>query len=298
MLSTDIIHYVRPKPLRSLPGTFRLDATSSCPCGPIRALYDRNSPTTIRSCRVYTLSEALVGEIEVQSCSKCPGRRRRFIGPDPRSIGVFNYNNRVLVTHDLLDEYTAAFTSSETPFVAWVSVLKRRYETHGSEKPFLSNEMFRAVWFAYVNLQSFEGDMICSKCGPTPSYVIWDGVSLAFNQKHLLESLRPPTVSHANSPVQKNKYIGKQQILSDGETRRLVRTVIAGPYTNAPRDVAKAKDHISRLQKIPETFAKLQAINPSLATIFQRNFGINVSAQKPRVQYIRLFAQVCGLIGS
>jgi hypothetical protein len=39
--------------------------------------------------------------------------------------GVFNFNNRILFTHDLLDEYTSAYTSSETPFVGWVATVSR-----------------------------------------------------------------------------------------------------------------------------------------------------------------------------
>jgi hypothetical protein len=214
------------------------------------------------------------------------------VGPDPRNVGVFNYNNRLLVTHDLLDEYTAAFTSSETPFFAWVSVVKRRYETHESDLPFMSDQIFRTVWFAYVNLQGFVGDMVCFLCGPNPSHVVWDGVTLGFSQKHLLESIRPPTISHKDSPVRENKYIWKQQVLVDAETCRLVRAVIAGPFTEPPCDASKAKACIDRLQKIPEAFNKLKVVNPSLAAVFRTKFGIEVSAKKPHAEYIRLFAQV------
>lgn len=298
ILETDVALYERRKPQLELPkDCFSLDATSSCPCGLSRTLYDPDLPKTNHDCILYTLSETHVHNIELQPCRTCPGRRRRRIGPDPRDYGVFNYNNRILVTHALLDEYTAAYTTSETPFVAWVSIVTRRYEVHESKAPFMSEQMFRAVWFAYVNLQTFEQDMKCPKCGPTPENVMWDGVTLGFSQKHILDSLRPPTISHDDSPVRKHRYIAKQQILVDKDLRRLVRAVIAGPFT-IPRlsKTETGETYLARLRKIPEAHNKLQALDDSLATIFREKFGVDVAARKPEDAYIRLFHQVCCLL--
>jgi hypothetical protein len=81
----------------------------------------------------------------------------------------------------LLDEYTAAYTSSETPFSACVSVVSRRYSIHsgGSEHPFVSAEVFRAVWFAYVKLQYLDGSMACPMQLPLCFVVKMDGCVLA-----------------------------------------------------------------------------------------------------------------------
>ena len=90
-------------------------------------------PVVPTSCTIYNIMESYEATIELQVCSKCPPNRRRHVGPDCRTLGLFNYNNRILLTHDLLDDYTMAYTSSETPFVAWVGVVSRRYTRHMSQ---------------------------------------------------------------------------------------------------------------------------------------------------------------------
>ncbi|EGO04522.1 hypothetical protein SERLA73DRAFT_148993 [Serpula lacrymans var. lacrymans S7.3] len=48
------------------------------------------------------------------------------------------------------DEYTCAYTLSETPFVAFVSTLSQRYQNHHSKVQFISEDAFRTVWFSYA----------------------------------------------------------------------------------------------------------------------------------------------------
>ncbi|KAF8530862.1 hypothetical protein JB92DRAFT_2693930, partial [Gautieria morchelliformis] len=133
--------------------------------------------------------------LEVQACPACPPQARHHIGPDARDLGLFNFNNRILVSHDLLDEYTSAYTLSEMPFTAWTQGVSRRYTTYGSPHPFMSDDTFRSVWFTFVSLQDYSCPGDCPLCGPSPAHTIWDGVTLAFHQKHLLPSLTPPTLS-------------------------------------------------------------------------------------------------------
>lgn len=46
--------------------------------------------------------------------SELANEKKRCIGPDLRTLGVSNYNNSILVSQELLDKYTSAYTSSET----------------------------------------------------------------------------------------------------------------------------------------------------------------------------------------
>ncbi|KAJ6542680.1 hypothetical protein B0H19DRAFT_957773 [Mycena capillaripes] len=229
-LDSDPQFYERSPPLEDAPDTLCLSQTSSCCCSEPRRLFDPSRPIVQMQCTVYGLFRAWGATIELQACSnsRC---RQRFIGPDGRERGIFNYNNRKLFSHDLLDEYTSAYTSSETPFSAWISVVSRRYSLHtgGAEHPFVTAEVFRAVWFAYVKLQYLEGSMKCPRCGPCPENTIWDGVTLAFNRKHLLPSLEPPTISQDESIERHTtRYISGQQLLANQTTRRTVRRVITG----------------------------------------------------------------------
>ncbi|KAJ7838624.1 hypothetical protein B0H14DRAFT_2588463 [Mycena olivaceomarginata] len=202
-------------------------------------LYERPPAWENTPDRLWSLSQfyLLLFRTAASSCSN-PRCNHRYIGPDGRDLGIFNYNNRKLFTHDLLDEYTSAYTSSETPFSAWVTVLNRRYELHSgqSEHPFVTAEVFRAVWFSFVGLQYLDGSMMCPQCGPSPENTIWDGVTLAFNRKHLLPSLEPPTVSQADSTERSTtRYLPGQQLVANQKLRRLVRCVITGPPLTAAR---------------------------------------------------------------
>lgn len=234
-----------------------------------------------------------------------------MIGPDCRELGVFNYNNRMLFTHDLLDDYTSSYTSSETPFAAWVAGVARRYrDVYMSLDEFPHEDHFRNAWFAYVNLQLLENDMTCTMCGPTPEDTIWDGVKLAFSQKQLLPSIRPPTITHADSPVRASRYVSHQQVFVDpidpkesALLRRLVKKVIKGPFTALPQSKSALGDNeegrkdpvkplLDRVQSIPEACARLHNINKSLGDLFTRWFGIAECMEKPPDEYINFFKQV------
>jgi hypothetical protein len=254
------------------------------------------------------------------STSSCKLGKRRGISPETRHLGLFNFNGRILVAHDLLDEYTCAYTSSETPFVGWVTVVTRRYEIHASEKSFLSEEMFRAIWFSYARLQQLDGDMKCPECGPAPETVIWDGVTLAFSRKHVLSSLRPPTTLDLDSATRgASKYQGKQQLLQDVTLRKSVRKIIAAPALTCaePGEIAlpvegiqddhgakggqKSKENaqaakvaIEHIDLANSALVQLRAVHWGLADLFEEQFGYEayISRRKVSSVFRELFVQV------
>ncbi|KAJ7029208.1 hypothetical protein C8F04DRAFT_963204 [Mycena alexandri] len=321
--------YLRARPLRESPGIIPLAATSSCCCSQPRSHYNAEVPIKQQPCIVYGLYQSWEAKIEVQPCSQC---RHRLIGPDCREFGFFNYNNRRLFTHELLDEYTSAYTSSETPFSAWVSVVARRYDINDSDgQKFVSDDVFRAAWFAYVTLQYFEGDMACPRCGPAPENTIWDGVTLAFNRKHLLPTLEPPTTSQPTSSIrEKTRYVPTQQLIPSGRIRKLVRKIITGPPLilgagigrstgeecveeeededeededddNGPtaasrkeRAANRARTEIlDRLEAIPVALEGLQRLDNNVGSLFDQHFGQNSVVHQRRAPdvYRRFFHQ-------
>jgi hypothetical protein len=293
--------YARPPPIVVAPTTIGLNADSRCKCG---SGYDPNQPSTIQPCTIYGLLKSYSSNIELQACPSCPTSKHRSIGPETRYLGLFNFNGRILVAHDLLDEYTSAYTCSETPFVAWVTTAARRYMVHLSERPFLSPDMFRSVWFSYARLQCLEGDMECPKCGPSPETVIWDGVTLAFSRKHILSSLQPPTTLHVDSPIRDRcRYYPNQQLLEDVALRRLVRSVLSGPLlpvdlldehagesqgnlkdleqgeSEAKGSKSKERSQVAagaldQIKRITSAHSQLKMINKALASIFETYFGV------------------------
>jgi hypothetical protein len=296
------------------PSVLHLLATSSCELSNGGNVYDATKPVVLEPAYIYGLSTIFETKVELQECTACSYTDRHWIGPDCRELGVFNYNNQLFFTHDLLDEYTNAYTTSETPFVAWVSVVARRYAIHQTVRPFISDDKFRAVWFAYTRLQDFRDDMKCPHCGPSPEDIIWDGVTLAFNKKHLRASLQPPTALHPLSAVRDGaQYDAHQQLLPDVALRRLIRLCLKGPKSgvddllddsyvfdqesqgSAKSAAARAKaalEHIDHLSKAGELLA---VVLPALGRVFVENFGVECYAKAYEIpkEVVNFFEQVC-----
>ena len=295
-------------PVLQVPCRISLDEGARCICGCSR----RMDETTFQDCVVYTLVTAQQTLLEVQPCQKCPHILWRFIGPDGRHLGLFNLNNSVLFTHDLLDDYTANFTSSETPFSAWVSAMRKRYTRQGSLLPFTHEAVFRNAWFSYSSLQQLEGDMKCPKCGPAPEDVIWDGVSLSFHRKHLLPSLHPPTMVNKKSLVRNSRY-RIQTPIENLELRRAMRKIVEAALaptsenrtTDSAHDPGIEGNTVGVIEKAPhdvagliklilKTHESLKHVNEALAACFYSHIGLTAvnSGILRHKEYMDLFRQV------
>ncbi|KIK56370.1 hypothetical protein GYMLUDRAFT_115268, partial [Collybiopsis luxurians FD-317 M1] len=205
-----------PPPLRENPGRIGLTIQASCCCRDGgRDFYSPKRPTVVQTCTVYTLTQAFITEIELQSCSRCPRASRRYVGPDPRDIGLFNYNNSTLFSHKILNKYISTFSGSVTPFEAWVDHMNRRYQVMTPYIPFARGALFRSAWFAYVRLLNLDGDKSCPRCGDAPENIIWDGVSIAFSHKHINNKLQPPTWTSEASQIRESRPVSRQEWLSE-----------------------------------------------------------------------------------
>jgi len=325
-LPSDPILYPWADPSAPLPNSIKLGNQARCLCGNvIPSLLDQ--PMVQRTCLVYTLTRAFSCQIELVHCPKsCSQGRPRLAGPDGRELGLFNYNNQILISHDLLDEYTMAYTSSETPFVAWVGTISTRYQNYSPNGPrFINEDSFRTAWFLYSSLMAFDNDMRCLVCGPEPTAIIFDGVTLAFGKKHLTSSLRPPTTIYPQSAQRPSKYITNQAIIKNRPLRQSLRKVITGKSlvltdadlsgADVPTDAnsdwgsddeasslgasaaAKSKlvdEVISRLNLIPSVHEGLSKLDLHLGRIFHQYCGLGrLSANlRPPLVYISLFKEV------
>lgn len=317
-LPADPALYPRPPPIRSSPIKISLDEHSRCSCGARKV---NILPTAWSPCKVYSLLEVFTCEIETQVCPNgCSRGGYRFIGPDCSRIGLFNYNNRILFSHDLLNDYTLCYTTSETPFTAWVTTTQTRYMQFFPEAKFVSEEVFRAAWFSFASLQFFGDDMQCPVCGPEPSTVIFDGVSISFGRKHLTDTLKPPTLSDNYSPIRSCRPIplAGQAAIRDKSLRSCIRKVINGRSLlfspeelghqaastelgsdfedeESPRITEKVlKEAVERIDLIPKAAQGLSMIDPCLGNLFHKYCGIQHLAERrpsPRPM-VHLFREV------
>ncbi|KAL0568691.1 hypothetical protein V5O48_013297 [Marasmius crinis-equi] len=305
-LPTDCSHYPRPSPASSVPSRIGLTNQSTRALCGLEISITPDLARTIKGCTVYALTESLTCEIELVQCPVCPHRKHCFIGPEPRNLGLFNYNNGVLFTHELLDDYTSRFTSSETPFVSFVEAMGRVYEGRGCN--FVKEDLFRSVWFAYVNIQDFSHDMCCTKCGDAPESLIWDGVTLAFGRKHLSESLTPPTLSGPNAPIRPQNYPKRPQIIQEDRglpLRRLIRNWVkkaqlkkaSKAVYNETDDEDEENGNTSaaplRLEDFEVIVGRLMLVSQELAVLFKRVFSLHATTDsRMKRLYGVLFEQI------
>ncbi|KAH9480806.1 hypothetical protein JR316_0007406 [Psilocybe cubensis] len=283
------------------PSLFLLAENDSCSCSNPREKFNPFESTFTRTCTVYTLTSAFTASIMLQKCRQC---KHRFIGPECSNLGVFNFNNTSLFTHELLDDYTSAFSSSETPFVSWVQTVSRRYQTRGSKIPFSNEKLFRSAWFSYIRLVEFSNDMMCPECGPSPDATIWDGVSVAFSRRNLLPSLHPPTTLGEFSVTRSNvRPISNLQPIPSRHTRLLIRFVLIGPSLSllsgetipeGTPEYERNKKLVERMVKIPDLVSQLTEINVGLGGLFNVHHGLKVvlSKQNMTEAYSKFFIQL------
>jgi hypothetical protein len=291
---------VHPLPLMiDTPSIIGLDNSSTCSC---RSPFDSRRPVETRQCYIYGLLEAHRISIKVQKCPHCP---QGYVGPECTALGIFNLNNRSLFTLTLLDDYTAHFTRSETPFASWVSSTACRYMNHQSRIDFVAEKTFRTAWFSYIRLVELGNDMECFRCGGTPAVTIWDGVTLSFNRKNILATLRPPTMVDKESEVKTGiKPQHGLQLIADKPLRKNIHTVLDGKPLSLPRlpdesdgppvPSSGIKEMMDRVKLVPSVVAHLSELDTHLATLFDRYFGFGylLSKGSPPRAYKALFLQV------
>ncbi|EJD37802.1 hypothetical protein AURDEDRAFT_20910, partial [Auricularia subglabra TFB-10046 SS5] len=186
-----------------IPVVFRLGNDSRCRCG---SPPNPSAPVKTIACILYDEKVALAARIEIQLCATCPIQSQYHDGPDLASLGIFNFNNTRLYTHNLLNELTSMMSSSETPFHAFRTEVSRDYLVAKSSIAFVSDDTFRIVYYAFSRVQKLGTGAVflCRVCGPEPEVLLFDGVSAGYETKHCTDDLRPPTTTDADSPARQD----------------------------------------------------------------------------------------------
>ena len=289
-------------PPNSVPALIPLGKSGRCASCDI--LYDSDPAKSTKTimCKIFGFTHAWRTKIEVQDC---PGCQRGVIGPDCGDLGIFNWNNRTLFMHALLDDYTSNYTTSETPFIAWVGVMSRRYNTFESPVNFPSDKYFREIWFAYIVLMKLEGEFTCPACGKSPRVTIWDGITLSFSKKHILPTIHPPTTTTDGSPIRPRVApVRKQQFIGDSMLRKDLRGFVEGApvdttvlslealeirETDARERAATRRersDEVEHITQVENFRRRLEKVSQELGDFFNDVYAIkegNTQARPPRV---------------
>lgn len=268
-------------------------------------------------------------EIELERCSRCPPDARQFVGPDLCKSGLFNYNNRRIYTHELLNQFTNSFSAHETPFHAFCTVVQRCYK--GSESPidFVPDDAFRTAFFSFTRVQQLGDSFKCDVCGENPPVVIFDGVTAGFSNKHQTSTLCPPTLIMPDAPVRDNLLKPEKPMsLVWGKLRADVQKAVRwrlqltgsrsrvggieaddeNEQPDADVDVAGAtKQSKKRTSKrdvldaemrasLPDIVKKLHVLNKPLSTMF--NSFVKSEYDKEREAYVRPYLELLEHVGT
>ncbi|EJD37193.1 hypothetical protein AURDEDRAFT_22368, partial [Auricularia subglabra TFB-10046 SS5] len=176
--------------VRPIPKVLPIGEDALCRCGSAALM---GSTVQLMTCTIYGTVGAEQVQIEVRPCSTCRPEARQFAGPDLRELGLFNYNNRRVYTHELLNRFSTSMLAHETPFHAFRTVVQRGYEENLSAHSFVGDDAFRTAWYSFRRIQHLGDSFQCTTCGDNPRAIIFDGVTASFNAKHRTSTLTPPT---------------------------------------------------------------------------------------------------------
>lgn len=154
------------------------------------------------------------------------------------NFGLFNWNNEIVVSHEIFNSLTSQLSTCTTTFSAFTTRMRHQYLEVHEPAGFLNNTTFNKIWYAFCAAQFPEEHLHCPKCGSEPEYLIADGVSIAFPSTNRTSTLRPPSVPDPNlrcddvGPVKGSTFLGNHSL------RKSVKSA-----------VARARKALVRLQK-------------------------------------------------
>ena len=175
----------------------------------------------VGSCSVYDVKGVTNCRVAAVKCSKC-GNISEYDGVND---GVFNYNNKQLFTHSLLNLYTISYSAVSLPFNAFVLIANRYYREmsnsiYNSAK-FVSNPTFLTVWCSFVKRQDWEFKFQCPLCGPNPPMIFCDGTSLSI-QRVYAANLKTPTYVDPVLPIRTPTHLELNEIVCYSDEVRAV----------------------------------------------------------------------------
>lgn len=183
-------------------------------------------------------------------------------------------------------------------------VVAHQYQVENSPCPFVNSGLWKSAWFGYVRLMKLEGDKTCSGCGKYPENIIWDGVSISFACKHVMDTLEPPTVIEKDAPIQDICRCTGQEWFVDLKMQKKLHGWLGKGGLSVPKteggDVAKQVKSLEDMMECVEAFKDIQgwleAQNKHLGVLFEKHLGFGALVQEtqwsPDKCYVTLFKLV------
>lgn len=148
---------------RELPSPLPAGDDDQCRfCGRVYALHEGQFRT--ESARLFTKEDILLVPIQTRICHCRLRGIKNNVGPDRGAFGIFNWNNRILITHKLLGDFNASISAGSTSMAAFHRSLEAKYRDRGMppdtdpEVTMVSRSTFKKAADAFSRLQRMVGD--------------------------------------------------------------------------------------------------------------------------------------------
>lgn len=128
----------------TLPPLLKLDEFARCAnCGTTIAEIADNERQNIRisPCTIFASEGIYLRKIERLRCGCRKSGDVFTIGPDLGQIQLFNYDNKCLVTHDIVDRYMTHVVQHETPVNAFYQALLHQSRNNGFMHVNIENDL-------------------------------------------------------------------------------------------------------------------------------------------------------------
>ena len=152
-----------------------------------------------------------------------------YAGPQFTKMGLFNFSNHSIFSHELMNLYSSTYFGMVAPFNLFAKTIRHHYLNNGCTEAFCGVDLFCLAYYLWTCVQALGDSFSCPKYGPEPDTVILDRMAHSFPMQNLTEMLTPPTTILPSAPTQ-DKFCPPDDSTScvAGKLRQTAQSLYAG----------------------------------------------------------------------
>ena len=184
---------------------------------------------------LYTTNRRFKVKVGIFHCPYC----HKQVGADCSGSYVFNYTNRTLFSHELLNRYMHEFNYGMS-ISSFVEIQNGIYSDNRLGYTFVDKTTFCKAFYAYASLIEFDYKFSCGLgCGDEPDAIVYDGVDIGLAKSRANSILPPPLTYLAQKWIKRNHDYNSNRYFEDPDIRLYVRRFVISVFGAFKRDKVK-----------------------------------------------------------
>ena len=187
-------YYAATKP-RAVPTKLTPNVVQ-CECG--ESLSEANEYLKQHEAIIFDLSSSYYVDVYNRRCKHC---QNQYVY-DGLQDKIFNYNDKILVYHDVFLQYLFLRHRSKTPLNTFVTSESSIYSGNNSITPFFNGVTFGKILAIFQKLQGYHNILRCRTCeknGKLPDIIGCDASSLLLQKRYIQGVISPKDTTRFNS---------------------------------------------------------------------------------------------------